>query len=87
MNTAEDCARQWAKHEKHGYYFMNLVKSIRSVLQIIIKKLNGSMRTCPEFIFKVPDLLSICLTTMTNVPPNKTPDNIVFGCKSYYVEH
>ena len=67
MNTMDYCAGQWAKQEKHRYYFMNLMKSIRPLLQIIINKLNGSMRTCPAFIFKVLDFLNICHTSMTNI--------------------
>jgi hypothetical protein len=48
MDFVEDYARQWVKREKYDLLtdtLSELVKSVRSLIQIGIKKLNGSMST------------------------------------------
>jgi hypothetical protein len=52
-----DYARQWAKHKKEDLDTLSeWVKSVRSLLQIRIKKLSGSMNTCSTSIFKGPNV-------------------------------
>jgi hypothetical protein len=44
MYSVEDYARQWAKHEKEDLDTLSeWVKSVRSLIQIRIKKISGSM--------------------------------------------
>jgi hypothetical protein len=46
MDFVEDYTRQWAKREKEDLYTLSeWVKSVRSLIQIIIKKLSGFMST------------------------------------------
>ena len=44
MDSVEDYARQWTKHEKEDLDTLSeWVKSVRSLIQIRIKKISGSM--------------------------------------------
>ena len=64
-------------------------KIVRSLIQIrIIKNLNGSMSTRSTSIFKDPNVakhLSLLHDTYV-VSADKAPNNIVFVCKSHYVD-
>jgi hypothetical protein len=91
MDSVEDYARQWAKREKE--YLDTLsewVKSVRSLIQIRIKrKLSGSMRTRSTSIFKDPNVvkhLSLLHDKYSIVSADKAPNNIVFVCKSHYID-
>ena len=53
MDSVEDYARQWAKCEKLDLDTLSeWMKSVRSLIQIIIKKLSVSMSTRSTSIFK-----------------------------------
>ena len=53
MDSFEDYARQWAKREKEDLDTLSeWVTSVRSLIQIIIKKLSGSMSTRSKSINK-----------------------------------
>ena len=53
MDSVEDYARQWAKREKEDLDTPSeWVKSVRSLIQIIIKNLSGSMSTRSKSINK-----------------------------------
>ena len=55
MDSVEGYIRQWAKHEKEDLDTLSeWVKSVRSLIQIRIKKLSGSMSTRSTSIFKDP---------------------------------
>ena len=53
MDSVEDYARQWAKREKEDLDTLSeWVKSVKSLIQIRIKKLSGSMGTRSKSINK-----------------------------------
>ena len=71
MDSVEDYARQLAKCEKEDIYTLSdWVKSVRSLKQIRIKILSGSMSTHSTSFFKDPNVakvLNTCLSSMTNM--------------------
>jgi len=85
MDSVEDYARQWAKREKEDLDTLSeWVKSVRSLIQIRITKLSGSMSTRSTSIFKDPNAakhLSLLHDKYVIVSANKAPSNIVFVCK------
>jgi hypothetical protein len=89
IDSVEDYARQWSKREKEDLdTHSEWVKSVRSLIQIRIKKLSGSMSTRSTSIFKDPNVakhLSL-LHDKYVVSADKAPNNIVFVCKSHYVD-
>jgi hypothetical protein len=76
MDSVEDYARQWAKREKEDLDTLSeWVKSVRSLIQIIIKNSVG--------------LWALALNQSINdkyviISTDKAPNNIVFVCKSHY---
>ena len=90
MDSVEDCARQWAKREKEDLDTLSeWVENVRSLMQIIIIKINGSQSTHTTSILKDLMLLNTCLTSMTNMtfaPADKAPNSICFVCKSHYID-
>jgi hypothetical protein len=67
MDSVEDYASQWAKREKEDLDTLSeWVKSVRSLIQIRIKKLSGSMSTRSKSICMTKMLLNTCLSFMTN---------------------
>jgi hypothetical protein len=91
MDSVEDYARQWAKREKEDLDTLSeWVKSVRSLIQIRIKKnLSGSMSTRSTSIFKDPNVvkhLSLLHDKYVIVSTDKAPNNIVFVCKSHYID-
>ena len=90
MNSVENYARQWAKREKEGLDTLSeWVKSVRSLIQIRIKTLSGSMSTRSTSIFKDPNVakhLSLLHDKFVIVSADKAPNNIVFVCKSHYID-
>jgi hypothetical protein len=88
MDSFEDYARQWAKREKEFLDTLSeWVKSVRSLIQIRIKKLIGSMSTRSKSIFKDPNVakhLYLLHDKYVIVSADKAPNNIVFVCKSHY---
>ena len=85
MDYVEDYARQWAKREKENLDTLSeWVKSVRSLIQIKIKKLNWSMSTRTTSIFKDPNVakhLSHFHDKYVVVPADKIPNHIVFASK------
>jgi hypothetical protein len=65
-----------------------LVKSVRSLIQIGIKKLNGSMSTWKTSILKTQILLNTCLFSMTNMllSPPTSPLAILVLCANRITE-
>ena len=90
MVCVDDYARQLAKCEKEDLYTLSeWMKSVRSLIQVIIKRLNGSMSIHPTSIFKDTDVakhLSLPHGKYVIVSADKTPNNIVFVCKAHYVD-
>ena len=90
MDSVEDYARQWAKREKEDVDTLSeWVKTVRSLIQIRINKLVGSMSTHSKSIFKDPGVaehLSYLHDRYVVVPADKAPNNIVFICKAHYIE-
>ena len=90
MDSVEDYARQWAKREKEDVDTLSeWVKTVRSLIQIRIKNLERSMNTRARSIFKDPNVAE-CLSHLHDkyvvVPADKAPNNIVFICKSHYID-
>jgi len=89
MDSVEDYARQWAKREKEDVDTLSeWIKAVRSLIQIRIKKLNGSINAHATSIFKDPNVakhLSDLHDEYVVVPADKAPNNIVFICKSHYI--
>ena len=58
MDSVENYSRQWAKRGNDAEdTLFEMVKSVRSLIQIIIKKkLNGSINTRATSIFIVPNV-------------------------------
>ena len=90
MDSVADYARKRAKREKEDLdTHSEWVKSVRSLMQIRIKKLNGSMSTGSTAIFKDPNVakhMSLLHDKYVVVSADKAPNNVVFVCKSHYVE-
>ena len=64
------------------------IKAVRSLIQIRIKKLNGSINAHATSIFKdrnVAKHLSYLHDKYVVVPADKAPNNIVFVCKTHYI--
>jgi hypothetical protein len=89
MDSIEDYARQWAKREKEDLDTLpEWVKNVRSLIHNRIKKLSGSMSTSSTSILKdlnVAKHLSLLHDKYVIVSADKAPINIVFVCKSYYI--
>ena len=89
MDSADDYARQGANCEKEDVDTLSeWVKAVRSLIQIRIKNLNGSINDHPTSIFKdqnVAKHLSYLHDKYVVVPADKTPSNIVFVCKTHYI--
>ena len=87
MDSVEDYDTQWAKREKEDLDTVSeWVRSVRSLIQIRIKQLSGSMGTRSTSIFKDPIVvkhLSLLHDKYVIVSVDKTPNNIVFVCKSH----
>jgi hypothetical protein len=57
IDSVEDYARQWAKHEKEDLYTLSeWVKIVRWLIRIRIKKLSGAMNTRSTSIIKDPNV-------------------------------
>jgi len=87
MDSVEDYVRQWAKREKEDFDTLSeWMKSVRSLIQIRIKKISGSMSTRSTSTFKDPNvLLNTCFSSMTNIllsPPTR-PLTILFLCVNH----
>jgi hypothetical protein len=90
MDSVEDYVRQWAKREKEDLNTLSeWVKSVRSLIQIRVKKLSGSMSTRSTLIFKDPNVakhLSLLHDKYVIVSADNAPNNIGFVCKSHYID-
>ena len=65
------------------------VKNVRSSIQIRIKKLGGSVSAHATLILKDPNVakhLSRFHDKYVVVPADNAPNNILFVCKSYYID-
>ena len=66
------------------------VKNVRSLIQIRIKKLGGSVSAHATLILKDPNVakhLSRFHDKYVVIPADKAPNNIVFVCKSHYIDY
>ena len=85
MDSVEDYAKQWTKHKKEDANTLSeWVKAVRSLIQIRIHKLSGSMKTHTKSIFKDPEVskdLAYLHEKYVVVPADKAQNNIVFVCK------
>ena len=82
MDSVEDYARQWARREKVEVdIFSELVKIVRSLIQIRTKKIQGSMSTKAPSVFKYTAVfgdLPANHDKFVVVPAEKASNNIVF---------
>ena len=85
MDSIEDYAGQWSKREKEDLYTLSeWVKSVKSLIQIRMKNLSGSTSN-----FKDPYVakhLSLLHDKYVIISADKAPSNIVFVCKSHYID-
>ena len=85
MDSVEDYAGQWSKREKENLYTLSeWVKSVRSLIKIRMKNLSGSTSN-----FKDPNVakyLSLLHDKYVIISADKAPSNIVFVCKSHYID-
>jgi hypothetical protein len=91
LDSVEDYARQWEKCEKEDIDTLcEWVKSVRSLIQFRIKKnLSGSMSTRSTSIVEDPTVakhLSLLHDKYVIVSADMAPKNIVFVCKSHYID-
>jgi hypothetical protein len=91
MDSVENYARQWTKREKEDLETLSeWMRSVRSLIQIIIFfKISGSMGTRSTSIFKDPNVvrhMSLFHDKYVIVSVDKAPNNIVFVCKSHYID-
>ena len=90
MDSVEDYAKDWAKREKVEVDTLSeWVKSVRSLIQIRVSNLKGSMSTKAPSIFKDPQVieeLSNLHDKYVVVPADKASNNIVFVCKKHYID-
>jgi hypothetical protein len=89
MDSVEDYARQLAKCENEDIYTLSdWVKSVRSLIQIRIKILSGSMNTRSTSFFKDPNVakhLSLLHDKYVIISADK-PNTIFVVCKSHYID-
>ena len=89
MDSVEDYTRQWAKREKKDVDTLSeWIKEVKSLRQSRVKKLNGSINAHATSIFKdlkVAKHLSYLDDKYVVVPADKAPNNIVFVCKTHYI--
>ena len=90
MDSMEDYARQWVKREKEDLDTLyEWMKSVRFLIQIIIKNRSGYMSTRSTPIFKDPNVakhLSLLHDKYVTVSTDKAPNNTVFVCKLHYID-
>ena len=90
MDSVEDYARQWAKREKEDVDTLSeWVKAVRSLIQIRIKTLNGSIKLMQDLFSKDPNVakhLSYLHDKYVVVHADKAPNNIVFVCKAHHID-
>ena len=84
MDSVEDYVRQWEKRENEDLDALSeWVKSVRSLMQIRIKKLSGSMNTRSTPIFKDPNVakhLSLLHDKYMLLSPPTRPLTILYLC-------
>ena len=93
MDAVEDYARRWIKREVDQdpelESLSDWVRTIRSLVQGRIHKLKNCVNSRPKSVFKDQEAVK-CLSSLHDkyviVPVDKTSNNIVFVCKSYYFE-
>jgi hypothetical protein len=91
MDAVEDYARRWIKREvdQDPESLSDWVRTIRFLVQGRIRKLKNSVNSRPKSVFKDQEavkFLSSFHHKYVIVPADKTSNNIVFVCKSYYYE-
>ena len=86
MDFVEDYARIWAKRDKNDVHTLSeLVKAVRSLIQIRISKHKTSMSKKATSIFKnldVAETLSIIHEKYVVVPADKARNKIFFSAKT-----
>lgn len=89
MNSFKDYAKRWTISEKEDLDTLSKwVKSIRCILKSRIKQLRGQMKTIHPFVFnkvEVRETLDRLLVQYVLVRAYKTSNNIVFVCKTHYI--
>jgi hypothetical protein len=84
MDSVEDYARQWEKCEKEDLdTFSEWVKCGRSLIQIRIKKLSGSMSTRSTSIFKDPNVAKHSIISHMLLSPPTRHLTILFLCVNH----
>ena len=86
MDSVEDYARQWAKREKVEVVILSeLVKTVKSLIQIRINNIQGSVCTKAPSVLKYTAVLgdlSAIYDKFVVVPVDKASNNIVLVCKN-----
>ena len=88
MNSIEDYARRWAKHEDQDPDTLSeWLKTIRWLIKSRIRKLKGTMKTHHPSAFSDPEViaeLDRIHDKYVLVQADKASNNIVFICKAHY---
>ena len=88
MESVEDCARRWAKEEEVEDTLCEWVKSIAYLVNRRISILSATISTRCKSVFDIPDVaaeLADLNDKYVVVPADKTSNNIVFVCKTRYI--
>ena len=87
MESAVDYARNWEKEEV--YNLSELIKSVRSLIEIRILKFRRSMSTKTTSVcidHEVAEIPSIIHDKYVVVPADKAPNNIALICRKHYTD-
>ena len=89
MDSVEDYARKWAKREEVNVNCLSeWIKAVRTKISQRICKLKHKVKTKVDCAFNDPHVVK-CLDFLQQnyvlVPADKAPNNVVFVCKSYYI--
>jgi hypothetical protein len=95
MDAVEDYVRRWIKREVDQdpelESLSDWVSTIRSLVQGWIHKLKNCVNCRPKSVFKDGQEAVKCLSSLHDkyviIPADKASNNIVFVCKSYYLEY
>ena len=90
MDACDAYARQWAKKEDVELHILSeWIKAIGEVVKRRIRRLEHSVNTRSESIFRDPDVareLSRLHENCVIVPADKASNNYTFVCKRHYVD-
>ena len=88
MDSTEEYARRWAKKDVEVDTLSDWVKSAMSLVNRRVSVLSRTMSCRHESVFDDPDVavkLAEIYEKFVVVPADKASNNIVFVCKTHYI--